>query len=162
FGHSPAFVTTAIRNQIEAGFELGPQSFLAGRNAEAISALTGMPRVAFCSSGTEAVMTAVRLARLVTGRDKVAIFAGSYHGTFDGLLAMREVQMDGQAKTVPIAPGIPPSMVGDVMVLTYNEPRSLETIGRHSNELAAVLTEPIQSRRPDVQPREFLHELRRL
>src|SRR5205823_2511458 len=74
FGHSPAFVTTAIRNQIEAGFELGPQSFLAGRNAEAISALTGMPRVAFCCSGTEAVMTAVRLARLVTGRDKVAIF----------------------------------------------------------------------------------------
>ncbi len=83
FGHSPAFVTAALQHQVAHGVQLGPQSQLAGRVAKLVSELTGVERVSFCNSGTEAVMTALRLARTVTGRTKIAMFTGSYHGTFD-------------------------------------------------------------------------------
>ena len=162
FGHSPAFVTKALEKQIHDGLQLGPQSELAGKVASSISQMTGMQRVTFCNSGTEAVMTALRLARVATGRDKVIMFAGSYHGTFDGNLARIQRDGNGELKTVPAGPGIPQTMVADVTALYYNEPESLDFIKRHGHEYAAVLVEPVQSRRPDIQPREFLHELRRL
>jgi acyl transferase domain-containing protein/acetylornithine/succinyldiaminopimelate/putrescine aminotransferase len=162
FGHSPAFVTKALEKQIHHGLQLGPQSELAGKVASSISQMTGMQRVTFCNSGTEAVMAALRLARVATGRDKVIMFAGSYHGTFDGNLARIQRDGNGELKTVPAGPGIPQNMVSDVTALYYNEPESLDFIKRHGHEYAAVLVEPVQSRRPDIQPREFLHELRRL
>ncbi len=162
FGHSPAFVTAALQHQVAHGVQLGPQSQLAGRVAKLVSELTGVERVSFCNSGTEAVMTALRLARTVTGRTKIAMFTGSYHGTFDGTLARAERSADGKLRTVPLAPGVPPSMIEDVMILTYGAPESLEEIRQHAGELAAVLVEPLQSRRPDNRPSEFLKELRRI
>ena len=162
FGHSPSFVVDAIQEQLHAGMQLGPQSHLAGQVAESISEMTGLPRVTFCNSGTEAVMAAMRLARLATGRDKVVIFSGSYHGTFDGNLARLEKSAAGDHKTVPVGPGTTQNMVNDIIVLPYNEQESLETIKAYGDRLAAVLVEPLQSRRPDIQPRDFLHELRRL
>jgi acyl transferase domain-containing protein/acyl-CoA synthetase (AMP-forming)/AMP-acid ligase II len=159
FGHNPPFVVEALRQQLEVGFPLGPQSPLAGEVAHLIGRLTGMERVTFCNSGTEAVMTAVRLARAVTGMQKIAIFAGSYHGMFDGVLAQRgPVEPDGLA----MAPGIPPKAVEDVLVLEYGAPQALDHIARHASELAAVLVEPVQSRRPDLQPAAFLRALREL
>jgi glutamate-1-semialdehyde aminotransferase len=113
--------------------------------------------VAFCNTGSEAVTAAIRLARTVSGRDKIAMFAGAYHGIFDEVL----VRPAGQ-RSMPIAPGIPASMVDNVVVLDYASPDALEYLKAHGNELAAVLVEPVQSRRPDLQPREFLHEVRRL
>ena len=70
--------------------------------------------------------------------------------------------VNGEVRAAPIAPGIPDSATGQVMVLDYGNPESLELIRRHGHELAAVLVEPVQSRRLDLQPREFLHELRRI
>ncbi|WP_441292720.1 aminotransferase class III-fold pyridoxal phosphate-dependent enzyme [Sorangium sp. KYC3313] len=157
FGHQPAFVRGALDEQIERGFPIGPQSSLAGRVAAALCELTGMERVTFCNSGTEAVMTALRLARATTGRTRVVQFKGSYHGHFDGTLAL--AQGEG---TAPMAPGVASGFVADVLVLDYEDPRSLEIIARHGAELAAVLVEPVQSRRPGLQPRAFLHELRRI
>ena len=107
-------------------------------------------------------MTALRLARTVTGRTKIVMFTNSYHGTFDGTLARAERGADGKLRAVPLAPGVPPSMIEDVMILTYGAPESLEEIRQHASELAAVLVEPLQSRRPDNRPSEFLHELRRI
>ncbi len=161
FGHSPAFLQAALREQIEKGFQLGPQSELALEVARRVSELTGMERVAFSSSGTEAVMTALRLARVATGRDKIALFSGSYHGQFDGTLAIADPS-GGNPWAVPMVPGVAPGSVGDVMVLAYGAGESLATIFEHSRELAAVLVEPLQSRRPDLCPRDFLHDLRRL
>jgi len=63
---------------------------------------------------------------------------------------------------VPVAPGVPAKMVEDVLVLDYGDPASLEVIRAHADELAAVLVEPVQSRNPDLQPKQFLHELRKL
>ncbi|HEX5889717.1 MAG TPA: MupA/Atu3671 family FMN-dependent luciferase-like monooxygenase [Pyrinomonadaceae bacterium] len=156
FGHRPPFVTTAIEEQLKKGIEMGPRPALAGEVAELVCELTGMDRATFTNSGTEAVMTAIRLARARTGRMKIAIFAGSYHGHSDGTLA--RAQSDGLS--VPLAPGIPPGVANDVLVLEYGSPRALELLRAHADELAAVLVEPVQSRHPELQPREFLHELR--
>ncbi|MEO3928558.1 amino acid adenylation domain-containing protein [Micromonosporaceae bacterium B7E4] len=161
FGHSPDFVTEAVRAQLDRGVQIGAQSDRAGQVATQLSELTGLARVAFCNSGSEAVMTALRLARAATGRAKVAMFAGSYHGIFDGTLgSMRRLRPD--LPPAPIAPGVLQHMVDDLIVLPYGEPASLAALRACRHELAAVLVEPVQSRRPDVQPAEFLRELREL
>ncbi|HYW09644.1 MAG TPA: aminotransferase class III-fold pyridoxal phosphate-dependent enzyme, partial [Longimicrobium sp.] len=156
FGHSPAMVTRAVEEQLRKGVQLGPQAELAGVVAARICEFTGAERVAFCNTGTEAVMAAMRIARTVTGRSRVAIFAGSYHGGADGVLA--RARADGTS--VPVAPGIPAAMVGDVLVLEWGDPRSLDRLREHGHELAAVLVEPVQSRRPDFLPADFVKELR--
>lgn len=161
FGHNPAFVKAALIEQIDRGIQIGPQSELAGDVAAAICDLTGMERVAFSNTGTEAVMTAIRLARAATGRQTIAIFAGSYHGHFDGVLAKPHL-VDGQPQTVAIAPGIPSSMMQDVIVLDYGNPASLDLIQVHAKELAAVLVVPVQTFRPNLQPTAFLRSLRQL
>ncbi|MET0621646.1 MAG: amino acid adenylation domain-containing protein [Pyrinomonadaceae bacterium] len=159
FGHRPPFVAAAIEEQLRRGIEMGPRPALVGEVASLVCELTGMERATFCNSGTEAVMTALRLARARTGRTKVAIFAGSYHGHSDGTLA-RAREVGGHHLSAPLAPGIPPRVVEDVLVLDYGSPRALEILREHGDELAAVLVEPVQSRHPELQPREFLHELR--
>ncbi|PSB59012.1 beta-ketoacyl synthase, partial [Chamaesiphon polymorphus CCALA 037] len=86
FGWNPDFVTDAVIAQMRQGCEIGPQSPLAGKVAKLVAEFTGMERVAFCNTGSEAVMATFRLARTVTGRDLIATFAGDYHGTFDEVL----------------------------------------------------------------------------
>jgi len=161
FGHKPPFLQEALRGALEKGAPLGPINELAGPAAEKFCRMTGMERVAFYNTGSEAVMTALRIARTVTQRNRIALFEGSYHGTFDGVLALRR-EKDGLLYTVPGSPGTTPGMTEDVLVLRYDDPQSLELIERHGSELAAVLTEPVQSRRPDVRPKKFLEELRQL
>ena len=159
FGHSPKFVTDAVAEQLKHGVEIGPQNALAGRIAKLFCEFTGMERATFCNTGSEAVMASIRLARTVTGRKRVVFFTGGYHGTFDEVL-VRPTAVNGEYKASPIAPGIPDSLVENMLVLEYGNPASLEIIRAHAHELAAVLVEPVQSRKPDLQPREFLHELR--
>jgi glutamate-1-semialdehyde-2,1-aminomutase len=161
FGHNPPFIKAALEEQLEKGIQLGPQSELAGEVAELICELTGMERVTFSNTGTEAVMTAIRLARTVTDRNKIALFSGSYHGHFDGTLVKAQTT-DGNPQAVPIALGVPPNIAADVLVLDYGNPQSLEVIKAHEPELAAVLVEPVQSSRPDLQPKTFLQQLRQL
>ncbi len=161
FGHLPQFVTDAVAKQLSEGIEIGPQTPLAGEVAELICELTGVERVSFCNTGSEAVMAAVRVARTVTARKKIALFAGAYHGTFDEVLVKRIGKLEG-LRSGPIAPGIPAEKTQNVMVLDYGAPESLEIIRQHAGELAAVLVEPVQSRHPALQPKEFLHELRRI
>ncbi|MDW5329211.1 non-ribosomal peptide synthetase/type I polyketide synthase, partial [Plantactinospora sp. KLBMP9567] len=160
FGHSPAFVTEAIQHQLRLGVHLGAQSDLAGRVAELTCELTGAERVVFCNTGTEAVMTALRLARAHTGRGTVVQFTGAYHGGFDGTL-VRPRRLAG-GRPAPLAPGVLPHVVDDVVLLDYDRPESLEYLAANGADVAAVLVEPVQSRRPDVQPGEFLRRLREL
>ena len=159
FGHNPEFVRKEIEAELHNGASVGPMTPLADEVARKLAEVTGTERAAFYNSGTEAIMVALRLARATTGRSKVVIFSGSYHGTFDGILALPGG--DGKS-SVPLAPGVPQSMVDDVVVLPYNNEDSLDYIRRHADELAAVLAETVQSRRPDVQPKEFLQELRQI
>jgi len=161
FGHSPGFAVRAQQWQLQKGVEVGPQSALVGKVAELMCELTGMERVAFCNTGSEAVLAAVRLARTVTGRVKIATMSGAYHGINDEVL-VRGTMVDGKPKTIPIAPGIPQHIVDEVLVLEYGSPDALEILKQHAHELAAVLVEPVQSRQPDLAPVEFLKEVRRI
>jgi amino acid adenylation domain-containing protein len=103
----------------------------------------------------------MRVARTVTGRSKVVLFAGAYHGMFDEVL-VKGVKDSHTPRSLPIAPGIPRESVGNIVVLDYGTPESLKWIRAHARELAAVLVEPVQSRHPNLQPREFLREIRQI
>jgi amino acid adenylation domain-containing protein len=158
FGWQPSFVTEAVKRQLHLGHEIGPMTPLAYEVANLVCELTGMERAAFCNTGSEAVLGCMRIARTVTGRALVASFTGSYHGVFDEVI----VRGTRKLKAVPAAPGIVPSAVTNMLVLDYGTPESLEIIRQRAGELAAVLIEPVQSRRPDFQPREFLHAVREI
>jgi glutamate-1-semialdehyde 2,1-aminomutase len=163
FGHNPLFIKEALTKRLEQGIHIGAQSDLAGEVAELFCELTGMERVTFSNTGTEAVMTALRLARATTGRHKIALFSGSYHGHFDGTLVKAKTT-DGNPNSyaIPSFPGVSPNMANDVLILDYGNPQALEVIKANESELAAVIIEPIQNDRPGLQPREFLHQLRQL
>ncbi len=187
FGHNPPFVKAAIEQQLQKGIQIGPQAALVGDVARLASELTGMERVTFSNTGTEAVMTAVRLARTATGRSKIAVFTNSYHGHFDAALmraplseyvrkkAIRATDSKPWLKpvnwllnqrintrAVPAAKGIPGAIARNVIVLEYGNPQSLAVIKANQKDLAAVLVEPIQSRCPELQPEAFLADLRTL
>ncbi|QJE94722.1 non-ribosomal peptide synthetase/type I polyketide synthase [Luteolibacter luteus] len=159
FGHSPDWLVEAVEKQLKTGIEIGPQSPIAGKLAKAIAELTNMDRVTFCNTGSEAVMAAMRLSRTITGRTRIAYFTGDYHGMFEEVL-VRGAWVDGVYKAQPIAPGIPQSLVENILVLDYADPASLEILRAHAHELAAVMVEPVQSRAPGLQPREFMQEVR--
>ncbi len=158
FGHSPSFVTKAVREQLELGFPIGPQTELAGECAELLTNLVGMERATFCNTGSEAVMAAMRLARTVTGRSLIVLFAGAYHGQIDEVL----VKSNRSEKSIPTAPGIPGESVANMLVLEYGSQHALDVIRRRADEIAAVLVEPMQSRHPELRPKEFLLEVRRI
>ena len=157
FGHSPKFVRDAVQAQLELGWEIGPQTPLAGRVAALLCELTGNDRATFCNTGSEAVMAALRLARTVTGRGKIVYFTGDYHGGFDEVLLRRA----GNSAR-PIAPGIPTETATNVLVLDYGTEESLATIRAQADSIAAVLVEPVQSRHPALQPKAYLQHLRQL
>jgi amino acid adenylation domain-containing protein len=161
FGHAPDFVRDALITQIHQGFELGPQTPLAGEVAKLFCDLTGNERMTFCNTGSEAVMAAMRIARTVTGRNRIVYFAGDYHGQFDEVLARGAIR-DGVTRVFPIAPGIPAESIANITILDYGTPESLAWLEQHIHELAAVMVEPVQSRRPGFRPCQFLEALREL
>jgi amino acid adenylation domain-containing protein len=160
-GHRPDFVEKAVEQQLHEGFEIGPQSPLAGEVAKMFCEMTGNERMTFCNTGSEAVTAALRVARTVTGRNKVVLFAGAYHGMFDEVL-VKGFKKAGVPQSAPVAPGIPREKVANVVVLDYGTPESLEWIRQNAKDLAAVLVEPVQSRHPHLQPVEFLKEIRKI
>ena len=161
FGHRPPFVVKAVHEQLELGFEIGPIQPIAYEVAALMKEFTGMTRFGFTNTGSEAVLAAMRVSRTVSGRDKIAVFAGAYHGIFDEVL-FRPLTVNGETRTAAIAPGVPDSALAQIIVLEYGNPQSLDILRARGSEIAAVLVEPVQSRRLDLQPREFLHELRRI
>jgi iturin family lipopeptide synthetase A len=159
FGSKPEFASRAIAGELERGIQLGMRSDLMEEVSRLFCELTGKQRVAFTNSGTEAVMIALRLARAATGRTKIVVFEGAYHGHSDGTLAQRSLHQ-ALLEAEPVAPGIPSNVARDIVVLEYGTPESLDTIRSIAHEIAAVVVEPVQSRRPEFQPVEFLRELR--
>jgi len=157
FGNNVDFIKESIQKQLNKGFELGPQNHLIGEVSALISELTKVDRVSYCNSGTEAIMVALRLARTATKRQKIVFFAGSYHGTFDGILAFPRQSGYGAE---PQVIGTPDSMIADILILPYGDEKSLDIIKDLGSQLAGVLVEPVQSRNPSLQPKEFLQKLR--
>ena len=159
FGNSPGFVAAQIGKQLEKGYQLSMESKLAVECAQLLSSITGLKRVVFTNTGTEAVFTALRIARAATKKSKVVIFRDSYHGHSDISLVIPNTDIKS-VEALPMTLGIPQSAVSEVIVLRYDSQSSLEYIARHADEIAAVLVEPVQNRRPNLHPEGFLKQLR--
>ena len=158
FGHQPDFIKEALHEQVELGFEVGPQHPLAGEVCELLCEFTGQDRAALCNTGSEAVLGAMRIARTVTGRSLIVAFTTSYHGINDEVI----VRGSKKLKSFPAASGILPEAVQNMLILDYGTEESLAIIKERAHEIAAVLVEPVQSRRPDFRPIEFLKEVRKI
>jgi len=158
FGHNPPFIVEALQQQLAKGYELGPQHELAGEVARMVCEMTKSDRAGLCNTGSEAVLGAMRIARTVTGRSLIVSFNGSYHGINDEVILRGTKKL----KSVPASAGIMPEAVQNMLVLDYGTPEALEIIKSRADEIAAVLVEPVQSRRADFQPKEFLQEVRRI
>ena len=158
FGYQPDFIKTALHAQLDKGYEVGPQHELAGEVSQLICELTGHERAALCNTGSEAVLGALRVARTVTGRSLVVAFSGSYHGINDEVIVRGTKRLQSR----PAAPGIMPEAVQNMLILDYGTDETLRIIAERAAELAAVLVEPVQSRRPEFQPVAFLQQVRRI
>ncbi|GHB61498.1 polyketide synthase [Persicitalea jodogahamensis] len=156
FGYQPDFIKEALHKQVDDGFEVGPQHELAGEVCELFCDMTSSDRAALCNTGSEAVLGTMRIARTVTGRSLIVAFTGSYHGIIDEVI----VRGSKKLKSFPAAPGIMPQAVHNMLILDYGTQESLEIIRERAQDIAAVLVEPVQSRRPEFRPVDFLKELR--
>jgi amino acid adenylation domain-containing protein len=155
-GHSHDITIKAITDQVQKDYAIGPQSPLAGEVAKLFCEITGNERMAFSNTGSEAVLGCTRLARNATGRDLIVMFNGDYHGILDEVIARGSKKL----KSFPAATGIPKDHVNNTLILDYGTQESLDIIRQRMDEIAAVLVEPVQSRTPELQPKEFLLELR--
>ena len=160
-GHAHPVVIAAIKDAAEKGSSFGAptenESLLAEKIVEAVPSIE---KVRLVSSGTEATMSAVRLARAATGRDKIVKFTGCYHGHADSFL----VQAGSGALTFgePSSPGVPKSVTNDTLVAPYNDLDSLdEVLSENNGEIAAIIVEPVAANMGCVPPKEgFLAGLR--
>jgi glutamate-1-semialdehyde 2,1-aminomutase len=162
-GHAHPRVVEAIRKAASRGTSFGAPTELELKLAELITrALPSVEMVRMVNSGTEATMSALRLARAFTGRSKVIKFEGCYHGHADSLL----IKAGSGATTlgIPDSPGVPQSVAADTLTARYNDLESVRRlIDRHNSSLAAVIVEPIAGNMGLVLPRDgFLQGLRTL
>ncbi|MFT3904332.1 MAG: amino acid adenylation domain-containing protein [Niabella sp.] len=157
-GYQADVLKNALIEQAEKGYEVGPQHELAGPVCSLVCELIGSDRAALCNTGSEAILGAMRIARTVTNRDLIVAFSGSYHGIIDEVL----VRGTKKLKTFPAASGILGSNVQNMLILDYGTDEALEIIKERSNDIAGILVETVQSRRPEFQPVEFLKKLRKL
>ena len=162
-GHRHPRVIAAIENALSCGTSYGaPTEAESGLAEQIIDAVPSIEKVRMVSSGTEAAMSAVRLARGATGREGIIKFAGNYHGHADSLL----VAAGSAAATlgVPDSPGVTAGTAKDTLVLEYNDTESLvKTFDERGDSIAALLMEPVVGNMGLVEPsREFLQSARTL
>ena len=139
-GHAHPEVQEAVIAAVARGTSYGTPTRPEVDLAEEIVARTPVEKVRFVSSGTEATMSAIRLARGVTGRDLVVKFAGCYHGHVDSLLAASGSGLATFA--VPGTPGVPAGSTAGTLVLPYNDPAAVEAaFAEHGEDIACVITE---------------------
>ena len=162
-GHAPRGLVSALAAAARLGTSFGAPTELEVRLGELVRAM--MPSrelVRFVNSGTEAAMSAVRVARAATGRDKIIKFEGCYHGHADHFL----VQAGSGLTTlgVPTSPGVTRATAADTLLAAYNDLRSCERLlGAHKDRIAALIVEPIAGNMGVVLPQAgFLHGLREL
>ena len=162
-GHAHPSVVKAVQESAAAGLSFGAPSAVELEMAEALCALVpGVDQVRLVSSGTEATMSAIRLARGFTGRSRIVKFEGCYHGHADALL----VKAGSGALTLgqPSSAGVPKEVAAHTRVLSYNDTAALEeAFSEGGSEIAAVIVEPVAGNMNLVAPDlEFLRALRRL
>lgn len=159
-GHAHPTVTEALRNALERGTSYGAPTAQETELAQLIiEAFPSVDMVRFVNSGTEATMSALRLARAYTGRTKIIKFTGCYHGHADMLL----IQAGSGVITLglPDSPGVPSAATADTLTAPYNDTTAVqELFAAYPDHIAGVIVEPIAANIGFVMPHhEFLHEL---
>ncbi|WP_345981029.1 glutamate-1-semialdehyde 2,1-aminomutase [Sulfurimonas sp. HSL3-2] len=162
FGHRNEEIENAVIEAVKHGLSFGAPTEAETELASlVVSFFDSMDKVRFVSSGTEAVMSAIRLARGFTGRDDIVKFTGCYHGHSDSLL----VQAGSGAATFgnPSSPGVPADFTKHTLLATYNDIESVKKCFNDSKDIACVIIEPIAGNMGLVPAdKEFLAELRKL
>lgn len=162
-GHAHPEVVAAVKEALERGFSFGAPTELETQLAKEVQSLMpSMEMMRFVSSGTEACMSALRLARGYTGRDKIVKFDGCYHGHADMLLVKAGSGIATLA--IPGSPGVPKGATQDTLVCPYNDLDAVEKIfAQHGSEIAAIIIEPIAGNANFIRPLPgFLEGLRQL
>jgi glutamate-1-semialdehyde 2,1-aminomutase len=162
FGHRDESIENAVIEAVKHGLSFGAPTQAESDLAQlVISMFDSIEKIRFVSSGTEAVMSAIRLARGFTMRDDIVKFVGCYHGHSDSLL----VQAGSGAATFgnPSSPGVPADFTKHTLLATYNDIESVKKCFNDSKNIACVIIEPIAGNMGLVPAdKEFLHELREL
>ncbi len=162
-GHAHPKVNEAVKKALDKSYTYGATTEGEVEMAEMIKeAFPQIDKVRFVNSGTEAVFSAIRLARAYTGRDKIVKFAGCYHGHSDSLLVAAG---SGVATLgIPGSKGVPEAAVKDTLIAQYNDIESVKTIlEKYPNEIAGIFIEPVAGNMGVVVPeQEFMKELRAL
>jgi glutamate-1-semialdehyde 2,1-aminomutase len=142
-GHAHPHITNAIQEQAAKGTLYGTPTPLENKLATMLKqAIPSLEKVRFNNSGTEAVMTTIRVARAYTGRNKIIKFSGCYHGHFDAVLV--EAGSGPATLGTPDSAGVPATTAQDVITVPYNDLNSLkDALGKWGDEVAAVILEPI-------------------
>jgi glutamate-1-semialdehyde 2,1-aminomutase len=162
FGHNPEFIKTALLDAIEKGTSFGAPTEMEIKMAEIITGLVpSVEKVRMVNSGTEATMSAVRLARGFTGKNKFIKFEGCYHGHADYFL----IKAGSGALTlgVPTSPGVTADNAKDTLVAQYNDIDSVLSLTENDDDIAAIIVEPVAGNMGVVPAKkDFLIQLRNL
>jgi glutamate-1-semialdehyde 2,1-aminomutase len=158
-GHAHPEVLAAVRAAAERGTSFGaPTAAETELAEEVVRRMPAVDMLRMTSSGTEAAMTALRIARAATGRERIVKFAGAYHGHVDGLLAQAGSGLATQG--IPTSPGVPAAVAADTVVVPWNDPQALvEAVRRQAP--AAIIAEPLPANMGLVPPRPGFLELLR-
>jgi glutamate-1-semialdehyde 2,1-aminomutase len=163
FGHGDAGTVEAVRDAAGRGTSFGaPTEAEVDLAAEIVDAVPSVEKVRLVSSGTEAAMSTIRLARAFTSRDRILKFAGCYHGHADALLASAGSGVATLA--LPSSPGVPPAVTADTIVCPFNDvDLAAAAVAQYGEGLAAIVVEPVAGNMGVVPPADdFLPALRRL
>jgi len=166
-GHAHPRIMEALRKQLEDGTIFGTPTELELKTAKKFREMVPSDMVLFCNSGTEATMHAIRMARAVTGKDRIVKFEGAYHGQHDYVMfgvEPSETGLEIKPYSVPYDPGIPDEISRTVVLAPWNNAQVLERImKRYRNDIAAIITEPIMANCGVILPHpDYLHQLREL
>lgn len=160
-GHVHPVVEQAIQTRVPKGWMFGIHSTSQLKLANLVR--EGSPcaeRVVFCNTGSEATMYAFRAARAYSGREKIALFDGFYHGAHDYGMWMADPTSPRDAPTpLPLGHGIPAVLQNLTLLLPYRDPAAFDLIRKHKEELALVFVEGVQSSNPQSGVGEYLQEL---
>ena len=163
-GHADKSIIDAASSQFAAGSLFTSPSLLAHHFCEVIApSLAPLSEFVFSSTGSEATLRAIRIARAATGKEKIAIFSGCWHGSHDLLLVEDDPRSDQHnPKAMLKSAGTTRDVLNQVIVLPYNDPAAFRLIKEHAQDIAMVFVEPVQGSNPRSDVKDFLLSLRKV